>query len=92
MISIPQRFHGPISRSDTSRLRRLQGVGPRSGHSLTAKMSTIIPTPSHLAILRLADGNAPIARSIVRQNTSAVVLSVTVWRIAFSELRTARKP
>jgi hypothetical protein len=41
-----------ISRSDTSRLRRLQGVGPRSGHALTAKCPrSFLSQPSRYPLL-----------------------------------------
>jgi hypothetical protein len=49
-------------------------------------------SPRRFAIERFTGGNALTAHMAARDNISDAKLSLTVWCIAFSELRTARNP
>ena len=49
-------------------------------------------SPNRFATMCFTGGSALIARNVSRESISAGGLSVTVWCIALSELRTARKP
>lgn len=63
----------------------------RGHHSITVP-PTVHSSPNRLAIRRLTGGSALITRIDRRESISDGRLSVTVWCIAFNELRTARKP